>query len=69
MDLELCDHHKFRRNCPCVTELLSSNMFLSFDLIVYYLLANSFIFNLFPWPAAMDSDTYFSPELVIPRYE
>lgn len=30
---------------------------LSLDLIVYYLLVNSFIFNLFPWPAAMDSDT------------
>lgn len=30
---------------------------LSFDLIVYYLLVNSFIFNLFPWPEAMDSDT------------
>lgn len=49
--------HMFMRYCPYVTELLSSDRFLSFDLIVYYLLANSFIFNLFPWPAAMDSDT------------
>lgn len=31
--------------------------FCSFDLIVYYLPANSFIFNLFLWPAAKDSDT------------
>lgn len=33
--------------------------FCPFDLIVYYLPANSFIFNLFLWPAAMDSDTVF----------
>lgn len=47
------------RCCLCVTELLSSDpvQVLSFDLLVYYLPANSFIFNLFSWPAAMDSDT------------
>lgn len=33
--------------------------FCPFDLIVYYLPANSFIFNLFLWPTAMDSDTVF----------
>ena len=35
-----------------------SQELLSSDLIVYYLLAIRFIFNLFPWPAALDSDSH-----------
>lgn len=57
MDLQVCDDHICMIYCACVTELLSSGRFLSFDLMAYYILANSFIFNFFPWPAAMDSDT------------
>lgn len=40
----------------CMTKM--SQELLSSDLIVYYLLAIRFIFNLFPWPAALDSDSH-----------
>lgn len=56
---EVCDGRTFMRHRPGSQSCCPVIGFCPFDLIVYYLPANSFIFNLFLWPTAMDSDTVF----------
>lgn len=69
MDLEVGDDHLFMGYCPRVTELLFSDSLLSFDLIVYYWLTALHLISSLGLQQWTQTQSYFSPELVIPRYE